>query len=148
MEKEKVIPNPPKFVKADTAGHFKSQRGYHYDDLVKSFNDKYVSLNLKQKASNVQHHPGQLLPLLIELHEAGLEEKLEKELTNLYSTEDKNPLVSPPSYIYEALEVSMAPLKTKLDQEKVVHEPLRLRKPLKLSELRKVLASNPDYYKM
>jgi hypothetical protein len=139
MDKEKAVINPPKFIKPSSATEFKSTGyGYHYDDIVTMFNSKYVA-SASPKLSN------KLLPLLEELHEAGLEDKLEAHLNTKYG-ESKNPLLAP-AYVYEAVETAMAPIK-EVDKAKVISAPNKFRKPLSLSQLRKVLKSNPEYFKM
>jgi len=147
MDKEKVVVNPPKFVN----DHFKNQESYHYDDIVKSFNDKYLGLNKysnKEKSSKSTNEvPHLLLPLLVELHEAGLEEKVDHHFSTIHRSADTHPFGLGPEYIYDALESSMAPLQTP-NKDNLISNPLRLKKPLKLSQLRKVLTDNPDYYKV
>lgn len=139
MDKEKAVINPPKFIKPSSAAEFKSAGyGYHYDEIVNMFNSKYVA-SVSPKLSN------KLLPLLEEIHEAGLESKLEAHLNSAYG-QNENPLLAP-TYVYEAIETAMAPIK-EVDKAKVISAPNRFRKPMSLSQLRKVLKSNPEYFKI
>lgn len=126
------------------------QFGYYYDDIVKNYKEKYLQTKKPLDTdvdAKLQETQNNLLPLLEELHDVKLLDEVENAINKKYVDSTSNPLLSAPGYIVEAVETSFAPLQTKLNVANVVDKPIRFRKPISLTNLRKVLSKDPEYWK-
>lgn len=132
MDQQNIVKDVRKFVKPMSAKDWRKlhkndeQYGYHFDDIVTSYIDKYILNKPKQYVYESE------------------EELTDSQLSKLFFDES-SPIASSQLYVMEALETSLAPLKTNLNPEKVVKNPIRFRKPLNLSQLRKILR-NSKYF--
>lgn len=57
-----------------------------------------------------------------------------------------NPITDAEIFVAEAIETAFTPLDKPVDKEKLFKEPKRLFKGVKLSDLKKVLATDPNYF--
>lgn len=112
---------------------------------MKSFNEKYLGNLAKDIKPHSQASAEKfLLPLLDELHDANLLDHIDDHLD---SSQSSNPLEKAEAYIVEAVEAAWSPLNPSINKNQVIPNAKPFKKSLKLSALRKVLRSNPEYFK-
>mmetsp|Transcript_5405 Transcript_5405/g.4864 ORF Transcript_5405/g.4864 Transcript_5405/m.4864 type:complete len:213 (-) Transcript_5405:117-755(-) len=145
-DQEHIIPNPPKYIKPDTAGHKKNSY-YSSEDIIANFNRKYLSEPLTK--------PKQLIPILEELDELNLLESVDdhihdkhfETLGNLAPDSLIKPFVDAEKYLIESLGKTFTPIDPEINKDKVVPSPKPFKKSLTLSKLKKELKKKYEYYK-
>ena len=138
MDETKIRQNPPRWVKEHSLSSFrkkhKEESYWAQQEIVDRFTQKYLP-EVKSGEVKVLFKGNDVL---ISYPEALNEAMGEYEL---------NPLAAAEKYVAEAVETAVAPIDAPMNKDKVVAQPPRFAKPVNLSNLRKTLSKDPEYFK-
>lgn len=149
MDPEKLVKNPPKFIKPGSATDFKKRHkhedGWKVQDIVDSLKSKYPIANQNR-----------LVNILEDLEKMELLDSLDNHVTVKFQSDREISdsdieitgfLKDTEKFVIEGVTTAFSPINHTPDKEKVVSNPRKFSKSLSLSQLRKVMKKNPDYFK-
>ena len=138
MDETKIRKNPPKFMKEHTIKDFrkkhKDESFWARQELVDKLASKYLPETKEGQVRILVKGNEILISYPDELNEAMGEFEL-------------NPIAAAERYVAEAVSTAVSPLDREINEEKVIKEPRRYVKPVTASKLKKILDSDPDYFK-
>jgi len=145
MDASKVIENPRAWSKAKSGNGWRrahaqdSQRLFHESDVRNDFLSRYVDSPAGGKSKGEK-----LAAMLDELDEMELLDSLDEYVKGEHTG---NPLEVAEKFVAEGLSQSFAPIDRKMNKLKVEENARPYKKTVLLSEVRKVLKANPEYFK-
>jgi len=149
MDSSKVVKVGPRWTRGLSGQGWRkavkgdSQRLYHEEDVANEFFERYLGYSpdgSKNKASK-------LLNMLDELDELQLLDSLDEYSERTGEKGGVNPFEVAEKFVMEGLEQSFAPIDKTMNPLKMEIDATPFKKPVKLSEIRKVLKKNPQYFK-
>lgn len=151
MDTSKIVKDPPAWTKARSGSGWRKsmkndpQRLYHNDDIVDSFSKRYLGntpQETKAKASKLNS-------ILEELDEMQLLKPIDEYLYQHaeHPTSPQEDIAFAEKFVTDGITGAFSPLDASMNPLKVEADAKPFRKSLKLSELRKVLKNNPNYFK-
>lgn len=145
IDPSKVVDNPPTWTKAKSGNGWRralaqdSQRLFHESDVQNDFLSRYVVSPPGGKSK------GKMLEAMLdELDEMELLDSLDEYIKGEHT---ENPLEVAEKFVIEGLSESFAPFDRSMDPLKVEDNARPFVKSVKLSEVRKAIKANPEYFK-
>jgi hypothetical protein len=147
MDPAKVVRDPAPYIKPQTASHFQHS-AWDEQDIVNKFAAKY---GIDASQTSAKAATTKLYQMLDELDEMSLLDDLEEYLpdrviNDVVGISESDPLLAAEIFMAEAATQAFSEMKTTMDPSKVNKDPKGYAKPVKLSDLKKVLRKDPDYF--